>query len=101
MALHSHSVLLRDRGWVSEEISFTAFIALSLAASEAAFIAFTAAACSSTEGASLTFALLVPRGVMHNPAHSVRQTEWEGRRIACFHRMESCWDASVGADLLF
>lgn len=74
-------------GWVSEEDTFTAFIAQSLAASEAAFIAFTAAARKALRSPSL---LLVPRGVMHIPAHSVRRTEWEGRRIACFHRMKSC-----------
>ena len=74
-------------GWVSEEDTFTAFIAQSLAASEAAFIAFTAAARKALRSPSL---LLVPRGVMHIPAHSVRRTEWEGRRIACFHRTESC-----------
>ena len=74
-------------GWVSEEDAFTAFIALSQAASEAAFIAFTAAAQKALHSPSL---LLVPQGVMHIPAHSVRRTEWEGRRIACFHRTESC-----------
>ena len=77
----------KTQGWVSVEGAITAITVYSLASSEAAFIAITAAARKVLRSPSL---VLVPRGVMRLPSHSGYQTKWEGRRIICFHCVESC-----------